>query len=129
LTRGISGALDILISPNGGQVDGAVNGPKQQSMTGARVVLVPDERHREQSSLFKTVTTDQYGHFTIKGITPGDYKLLAWEQIETGAYQDPEFLKLYENDGEAITIREGSHENRQLKLIPADAAPQQSAGK
>lgn len=129
LTRGISGALEILISPNGGQVDGAVSGPKQQAATGARVVLVPDERHREQSPLFKMVTTDQYGHFTIKGITPGDYKLFAWEQIEPGAYQDPEFLKLYENDGEAITIREGSHENRQLKLIPADAVPQQSAGK
>ena len=90
---------------------------------------MPDELHREQSSLFKTVTTDQYGHFTIKGITPGDYKLLAWEQIETGAYQDPEVLKLYDNDGESITIREGSHDNPQLKLIPADAASQQSSGK
>jgi len=125
LTRGGSGVLDILISPNGGQVEGTVTGPNQQPPARAMVVIVP-ELHREQSSLFKIGGVDQSGHFTIKGIAPGDYKLFAWEQIEMGAYQDPEFLKKYESQGEAVAIREGSRENRQLKLIPADAAAQES---
>ena len=71
-------------------------------------------------TFFKMATTDAQGHFTIKGIAPGDYKLFAWEQSEDPDYQDPEFLKPYENQGEAVTIREGSHESVQLKLIEMD---------
>lgn len=31
-----------------------------------------------------------------KAIAPGAYKLFAWEDVETGAYKDPEFLKAFE---------------------------------
>jgi hypothetical protein len=79
--------------------------------------------------LFKTTTADTMGHFSITGIAPGEYKLFAWEQIEESAYQDPEFLKPYESQGQAITIREGSRENAQLKVISVSDAPPKSAGK
>jgi hypothetical protein len=69
---------------------------------------------------FKMASSDAQGHFTIKGITPGDYKLLAWDQSEEVDYQDPEFFKPYENQGEAVTLRESSHESVQLKLVEAD---------
>jgi hypothetical protein len=122
LTNGASGGLDILINPNGGEVDGAVEKETHQPAAGATVLLAPDS-HRQQSNLFKTSAADQYGHFSVKGIAPGGYKLFALEQMEWGAYQDPEFLKPYENKGVAVTIREGSHETAQLRLIPADSAP------
>lgn len=120
LTHGGAGLLEILLSPNGGQVDGSVGDPQQPAASSAVVVLAPDGRRREQTAFFKTATTDAQGHFTIKGIAPGDYKLFAWEQSEDPDYQDPEFLKPYENQGEAVTIREGSHESVQLKLIEMD---------
>jgi len=126
LTRGGAGMLEILISPNGGQVDGSV-GELQQAASSAVVVLAPDGRRREQTSLFKMTNTDAQGHFTIKGIAPGDYKLFAWEQGEEADYQDPEFFKPYENRGEAVTIREGSHENVQLKLIEMDTKASKTA--
>jgi hypothetical protein len=122
LTRGGSGALDIMINPNGGQVDGTVQKESQQPGAGAMVLLAPDA-HRQQFNLFKTVAADQFGHFSIKGIAPGDYKLFAFEQMDWGAYQDPEFLKPYENKGESVAIREGSHETAQLKVIPSETAP------
>jgi protocatechuate 3,4-dioxygenase beta subunit len=126
LTRGSAGALDIVISPNGGQVEGTVADPKGQLASGATVVLVPDAPHREQSALFKTVNTDTSGHFSMQGITPGDYKLFAWEDVESGAYQDLEFLRPFESEGESVTIREGGRESRQLKLIPAESTPKSS---
>jgi hypothetical protein len=43
--------------------------------------------------------------------------------MDWGAYQDPEFLKPYENKGESVAIREGSHETAQLKVIPSETAP------
>jgi hypothetical protein len=126
LTRGSAGALDIVVSPNGGQVEGTVADPKGQLASGATVVLVPDAPRREQSALFKVAKTDASGHFSIQGITPGDYKLFAWDDVESGAYQDPEFLKPFESAGESLTIREGGRESRQLKLIPAESTPKSS---
>jgi hypothetical protein len=119
-THGAAGSLDIMLSSNGGQIDGVVLKAGEQPAVGAAVVLVPDERRRAQPRLYKDVTTDQYGRFTIRSITPGGYKLFAWEDVEIGAYRDPEFLKSYEALGTAITIRENSHESAQLKLIPAE---------
>jgi protocatechuate 3,4-dioxygenase beta subunit len=123
LTRSGPGVLDILVNPNGGEVDGAVMDPQAQFASGATVVLVPDVKRRDRSELFLRTATDSSGHFSLKGISPGEYKLFAWEDVENGAYQDPEFLQPFENQGETVTIREGSRENRQLKLIPAESTP------
>lgn len=120
LTHGVSGSLEITLSSNGGQVEGVVLNASDQPEAGATVTLVPDEPRRSQSRLYKDLTTDQYGRFTIKSIAPGSYKLFAWEEIEGGAYQNPDFLKPFEALGEPRTIREGSRESAQLKLIPAE---------
>jgi hypothetical protein len=74
------------------------------------------------------VTTDQYGRFTIKSVDPGEYKVFAWEDVETGAYMDPEFVKPVEGQGESVTIRESSRESLQLKLIPVETAQAGKAG-
>jgi Polysaccharide lyase family 4, domain II len=90
---------------------------------GATVVLVPQEKERiDQMSYYKTVTTDQYGRFTVKSIDPGEYKVFAWEDVESGAYMDPDVVKPVENQGASVTIRESSRESLELKLIPAEAA-------
>jgi len=114
-SRSVSGAFDILLSSSGGQVEGVVLNAGEQPATGAVVVLVPERR--SQWRLYKENTTDQYGRFHIKGIGPGEYKLFAWEDVETGAYEDPEFLKGFDALGERVSIREGSHESKELKLI------------
>jgi len=120
LTRGGAGALEIVLSPNGGQVDGSVTDSQQHPARQATVVLAPEGDRRVQTSLFKAAFTDTQGHFKIKGIAPGDYKLFVWDQMDDGDYHDPEFLRPYENQGEAVTVRESGHENVQLKLIDTD---------
>jgi len=55
--------------------------------------------------------------------------VFAWEDVETGAYMDPEFMKPVEKLGESVTIRENSKELLKLKLIPAEAAPAGDKGK
>jgi protocatechuate 3,4-dioxygenase beta subunit len=126
-SQGAAGTLEITISGNGGQIEGTAADSKQKPASGAVVALVPDDPRRERLMLFKTTVTDTTGHFSITGVAPGEYKLFAWEQIEEGAYQDPEFLKPYENQGQAVTIREGSRETAQLKVISSADAPPKSA--
>ena len=123
LSRGTVGPIDVVLGPNAGLVEGAVQNENQQPATGATVVMIPQEKgRRDQMSYYKTMTTDQYGRFTVKSIDPGEYKLFAWEDVEFGAYMDPEFVKPVESLGESVTIREKSRESLQLKLIPAEAA-------
>jgi len=130
LSKGPGGPIEIVLSPNAGQAEGVLQNDKQQPATGATVVMVPQEKERrDQMSYYKTVTTDQYGRFTLKNLDPGEYKVFAWEDVETGAYMDPEFMKPVESLGESVTIRENSKELLKLKLIPAEAAPAGDKGK
>jgi uncharacterized surface anchored protein len=123
LESGLDGAragtalLEVAVSSLGGQVEGVVLDAEEQPAAGAAVVLVPEPARRAQSRFYREVTTDQYGRYYIKGVAPGDYKLFAWEDVETGAYEDPDFLTPFEPLGESLTIRAGRHENKELKLI------------
>jgi hypothetical protein len=112
------GLLDILISPNGARIDGVVS-KDQKPFQGASVTLVPDPPHRSEKRLFVLTTTDQLGHFSFQGVPPGDYKVFAWESLDTGAYRSAEFLQPFENQGESVHISEGSSVSVQVDLIPA----------
>jgi hypothetical protein len=116
-----SGALELAVSSAAGRIEGSVVNENQQAVPGARVVLVPEAARRSQTRLYEETTTDQYGQFVLRGITPGEYKLFAWEEMESGVYQDPEFLKPYEERGEAVHVGEGGRQSVQLKLIPASS--------
>jgi Carboxypeptidase regulatory-like domain len=111
------GALEVVLSTNGGRIDGRVL-KEDKPFSGAAVVLVPEEGRRKEERLYKSTSTDQDGQFSIRGITPGDYTLFAWETVEEGAYQDPEFLRPYKDRGKPIHVDEGSKLNSEMELIP-----------
>ncbi|HZQ93039.1 MAG TPA: carboxypeptidase-like regulatory domain-containing protein [Terriglobales bacterium] len=110
--------LEIVVSQNAGAVQGAVEDGDHKPWAGAQVVLVP-ERKNELGRLFASGRSDQYGHFSVRGITPGKYRVYAFEQIEAGAWQDPEFMRKYEDRGSRVEIGESSQPSLTLKLIPA----------
>jgi hypothetical protein len=113
--------LEIVISTNGAHVDGTVNDGDGKPFTAARVVLVPDEEHREQREFYGIGSTDQYGKFSLKGVRPGSYTLYAWDKVEEGAYMDPDFLKIYAERGKSVKVGEGDRITQDLKLIEVGA--------
>jgi hypothetical protein len=110
--------LELVLSAGTGRIDGTVRSDEQPS-PGASVVLVPDGKQRAQPSDYRQALTDQLGRFALRNIAPGDYTLFAWEQIERGAYMDPDFLGQYEDHGKAVHVEEGGHLSVQLDAIPA----------
>jgi hypothetical protein len=112
------GLLEIVIGANAGKIEGTVVNVQQQPLANRTVVLVPDFRLRQRADLYKVVPTDNAGHFRMQGVTPGEYKLFAWENVEPGAWQDPAFIGTYENAGRPIHIYEGTSQNVQLPVIP-----------
>jgi hypothetical protein len=89
--------------------------------TGRLLTLIPGGGHQFPAR-YKTSDTDQNGHFIIKGVAPGEYKIYAWEDIEDGAFEDPDFMKPHESDGQTVSVKEHAHETVQLKVIPAESA-------
>jgi hypothetical protein len=115
VVRGSPATLQITISSRGARVQGTVTDADGLPAAGVWVVLVPDVKYRSQERLYKTQTTDQYGRFDLRGIAPGDYKLFSWEEVEMGAWEDPEFLKAFEEKGGAITLQIG--DQKMLNLV------------
>jgi hypothetical protein len=64
------------------------------------------------------VQSNAEGHFTFENIPPGTYKVFAWEDVETFAWFDAEFMRNFENRGREVVIREGAKENIELTVIP-----------
>jgi len=121
MTSGPAASLTVTIAPGAGQIDGSVQNDQQQPAAGALVVLIPDDvKRRERRDSYHTSTSDQYGRFALKGVDPGEYKLYAWDDLESGAYMDPDVMKPFESKGVAMSIHENSHESAQLTLIPAE---------
>jgi len=105
--------MEVILSAAAGQIAGSVGSPN------AQVVLIPDT-NRTRIDLFRTATTDASGRFTLRGITPGDYKIYAWEAIEPYAYFDPDFVQRAQSSGRAVRVTESDRLTIDLKLIPLD---------
>lgn len=120
-----AGPLEVALSAAAGHIEGVVLEDNQQPSSGATVALVPDASRRSQPRLFQSAAADQQGRFSLGGVSPGEYKLFAWEDVDSGAWQDPDFLRDFESRGLSVSIDEGSHQTVQLKAIPAE----DSAGK
>jgi hypothetical protein len=81
------------------------------------IVAVPEARWRDRTDRYRKVVSDQSGRFTLRGIAPGEYTLLAWENVEGEAYSNPEFLKKYERQGSALHLGEGDRKSVRVPVI------------
>jgi hypothetical protein len=117
ITGPVSARLEILLSPNAGQLAGTILDRGKNPVRSIDVVLIPNDRTLHDS--YRTAISDSNGQFSIPSIIPGDYKLFAWEDIEPYAYIDPDFLRRYEELGVPVKISESAKENVEAQLIPA----------
>ncbi|MBZ5583883.1 MAG: carboxypeptidase regulatory-like domain-containing protein [Acidobacteriia bacterium] len=124
LMRGAPAPLEIVLSPAAAAITGSVKSVKNDAdaaAAGATVVLVPQEDARRKQPLFyRSVKTDASGNFTLTGLSPGDYKLYAWMQVETDAWVDSEFLNPLEGKAQPVRLKEGAFEKAELRVIPAE---------
>ena len=115
--RGTQSSLEVTISSRGARIQGAVMDKDNLPVTGVWVVLVPDEAHRDQSRLFQKAAPDQFGHYLLRGIAPGDYKVFSWDEVEDGAWEDPDFLRTFEDRGQKVSLEEGDTKTLDIVTI------------
>jgi hypothetical protein len=112
--------VELVASTKTGTVEGMVT-DHDQPVANATVIAVPEEKYRKNVALFGNGTTDQAGHFVIRGLAPGSYSVFAWQDIEDGVYYDIDFLKSQEPNAAAVTVQSGSSQKIQLPLAPVPA--------
>jgi hypothetical protein len=88
------GRLDITIGLDSGSVDASVVDLRNDPVEGVTVVLVPTEPRHKRSDLYTSETSNEAGSVRFDGVAPGDYKIFAWEDVQRGAWQFADFMRL-----------------------------------
>jgi carboxypeptidase family protein len=120
---GSNATLEITLSAHGAQVEGTASDENTLPAVGVWVVLVPDAKHRDRHDLYRTERTDQHGAFKIKQVAPGDYTLYSWDEVEEGAWEDPDFIKPFEEKkkGEKVFVQERDDKSYDITVIKTTA--------
>lgn len=118
LSSGTGGQLEILLSPTAADVTGVVRNSTREVMV---------QIWRQGDDIAKTANTDQSGNFKFSGLAPGDYRIVAWEDIDPGLAQDPAFRARFDSQATTVKLRDNSHETTEVKLIAKDAIEAEAA--
>lgn len=114
--------LELLIAADGATVQGRVTDAKDQPVDNATVVAVPSNpKLRRWAELYQPATSDQNGQFTVRGLRPGDYQVYAWQDIESYAFLDPDFMRAYESRGQVLKAEPNGR--YAIVLHPLDEQP------
>jgi hypothetical protein len=116
LSSGAGGELVIDVSPEGGEVTGKVERP------GAIVQIWP-----AGGESAKSVRADAHGEFRFHSLAPGDYRVLAWEDLDDDLAQYAPFRARFETDAATVHVGERGHERVEPKLIGHDAIAAEAA--
>jgi hypothetical protein len=115
--------LDVIISANGAKIEGVVTDVKGDPIPDATVLTIPANEHRLRPDLYEQEKTNANGHFSLPGLNPGEYSVLAFEDLEED-FRQPTFLKSYEGMSEKVQLGEGDRKSVALKVIPAQSGTQ-----
>ena len=103
--------LDIVVSPNGATIGGVVLGDNDQPASYIKVVAIPDPKRRERQDLYQETTTDLRGHFSLRGLNPGEYRIMALDEDIDVEITDPAFVRSHESIGDTIKVEEGERKS------------------
>jgi len=107
-------SLDIQVSRSAAQVKGSMVGQDEKPVPGATVVLIPESG---RPSLYRSTTGEVDGAFSLRGVAPGKYRVLAWEDIEPGAFMDPDFVKPYLAKAQDLVLPENGNVKVIVKVV------------
>jgi len=100
---------------------GAVTGIVERSGKGvpkATVILVPPATRRKNPQLFRVVTTDEEGRFSVSGVMPGVYRILSLKSLPPGdPWLNEPFLAPFLQRSQELRIDARSTVPMRLELI------------
>jgi hypothetical protein len=90
-----------------------VTGKDDQPVGRAVVALFASDGKR----VVKSVQADAQARFQFGGIPPGDYKLIAWDDVSHDDLEDPEFVKRFESQAAGISLAASGSMAASLQVV------------
>jgi len=109
-----SGSLDIVLGSPGGSINSFVS--KEGKPVQATVLLAPDVPRRNHLDLYVTTRSGLDGSFSLSGLSPGDFRLWAFENPNEDLISYAELVQEYEAGGRAVSVVDGRTESIKLDL-------------
>lgn len=110
------GPIDVVLAPAAGDVTGSVQNARGEPATSVQVTVVPSSPSLRRD-MNKLVSTDASGNFTLHGLPPGDYKIFAWEEVETNAWMDRDYRQPFESSAASVRVQESTTPSVTLRVI------------
>jgi hypothetical protein len=111
-----SGQLEIVLSGMAATIGGSVHDADDQPFANSKITLIALEGRSRPSRTY----VDDDGNFRFTGLRPGKYSLFAWEEVDDDLWQDPEFLKKYEDRATEVTVGPRETQTAKLRVISAE---------
>ncbi len=109
IAAGSSVSLSVTVSVGTVEVEGIVK-RAGQGFAGAMIVLVP-EKPEQNRDWFRRDQSDLDGTFSLRGVAPGAYKIIAIEDGWDLDWSQPEVIAAYAKHAKTIEIGNGAHMN------------------
>jgi hypothetical protein len=106
-------ALEITIGSDAASVDGKALDNDDHAREGAVVALIPADGR----GATRSVRSGPQGSFRISGVPPGDYKLLAWDDVAQDDLDNPGFWQRFDSQATAVTLEPSGSASASIRVI------------
>lgn len=107
--------FEVVLDSRGGAVSGRVQGSDDTLWTRASVALIPDPPNGRVQA-YREGAADENGVFTIHGVPPGHYVLIAWRDEPPCDYWNPDALAACRSAGASLDFGQGSQQDVDLRM-------------
>jgi hypothetical protein len=109
--------VTVVLSDRTTEISGTVRDARNAGMPAVSVIAFStDTAHwRPQSRRIQAVRTNASGAFRLRNLPPGDYLLVAAEDVEQGEWFDPAYLESVRAAARRISIAEGEKKTQDLR--------------
>ncbi len=113
----IAGAI-LTFTDRTQQLSGTLQDSSGRPTSDFTIIIFPADKTfwLPQSRRIQSTRPGTDGKYTLRGIPPGDYKLIAVTDVETGEWYDPDFLSQLAGAAMAISLSEGETKTQDLRV-------------
>ena len=111
--------LQVVFTRKRPDISGLITNERNVPDTDATVIRFSQDsaRWNYMSRFLRTARPSQDGRYSLRGLPPDDYFIVAVKDIETGQWHDPEFLESVRAAARRISLGEGERTTQDLKVV------------
>ena len=110
--------VNVVLTDRTTELSGTVRDARSNGVGAITVIAFSTEQEhwRPQSRRITSARTDQAGAFRMRNLPPGDYFVVAVDDVEQGEWFDPAFLERVRPDATRVSVSEGEKKTQDLRL-------------